>query len=232
VIPDSPIIKAATAYDAPTGETYIIVIPQALYLGEYIDYSLLCPNQLRHHSVIIDDIPHHQSPTPNQATHSNFFPEENIRIPQETRGVISLFQTRKPSAEEIENCQWLMIASEKDWDPHSDDFNLNERAMLCYDATSQDRTINSVSTVDADPFIPHLFDICPALDESTLISMPFIGATTTTILGFSMTKEQLANLWGISLSTAAQTLKVTMQKGVRNAVHPITRWFATKQSRL
>lgn len=56
-IPDIPIVKAATAYDAPTGKTYIIVIPQALYLGEYIDYSLLRPNQLRHHGVIVDDVP-------------------------------------------------------------------------------------------------------------------------------------------------------------------------------
>ncbi len=32
-ITDIPIVKATTAYDLPTGEIYILVIPQALYLG-------------------------------------------------------------------------------------------------------------------------------------------------------------------------------------------------------
>jgi len=47
-----------------------------------------------------------------------------------------------------------------------------------------------------------------------------------------MTKESLSKMWGISLNTAAQTLWVTTQKGIRNAVHPIERHFVTKQSRL
>jgi hypothetical protein len=43
-----PIVKAATAYDSPTGDTFIIVLAQSLYLGDHIEYSPLCPNQLRH----------------------------------------------------------------------------------------------------------------------------------------------------------------------------------------
>jgi hypothetical protein len=39
-----PVVKAATAYDAPTGETYIIILSQSLYLGSLLSYSLLCPN--------------------------------------------------------------------------------------------------------------------------------------------------------------------------------------------
>jgi hypothetical protein len=31
-----PIVKAATAYDAPTGETYIIILSQSLYLGNIL----------------------------------------------------------------------------------------------------------------------------------------------------------------------------------------------------
>jgi hypothetical protein len=42
-----PIVQAATAYDALSGETYIVVLSQALYLGNHSSYSLLCPNQLR-----------------------------------------------------------------------------------------------------------------------------------------------------------------------------------------
>ncbi len=59
-----PIVKAATAYDAPTGETYILVFPQANYMGDLLDYSLLCPNQLRHNNIIAEDVPCHLAPNP------------------------------------------------------------------------------------------------------------------------------------------------------------------------
>jgi hypothetical protein len=126
---DIPIVKAATAYDSPTGETYIIVIPQALYLGEYLDYTLLCPNQLRHNGVIVDDIPRHLAPDPEFATHSIFLPEDSTRIPLELNGVISGFPTRTPTLEEIENCKWLTLTSELEWDPHSLDFAARERQI-------------------------------------------------------------------------------------------------------
>jgi hypothetical protein len=104
-INDIPIVKAATAYDSPTGETYILVIPQALYLGEYLDYTLLCPNQLRHYGITVDDVPRHLAPNPDIATHSIFIPEDQITIPLEMLGVISCFQTRTPTPEEIEQCK-------------------------------------------------------------------------------------------------------------------------------
>jgi hypothetical protein len=47
-----------------------------------------------------------------------------------------------------------------------------------------------------------------------------------------VTKEELSKLWGISIENAAQTLCVTTQKGIRNAIHRIVQGFATKQSRL
>lgn len=52
-----PIVKAATAYDAPNGEVYILILNQALYLGEHMEHSLLCPNQARSNGVIINDVP-------------------------------------------------------------------------------------------------------------------------------------------------------------------------------
>jgi hypothetical protein len=42
-----------------------MVLPQVLYLGEYLDYTLLCPNQLCHNGIIVDDIPCHLAPDPN-----------------------------------------------------------------------------------------------------------------------------------------------------------------------
>jgi hypothetical protein len=45
VLQDIPIVKAAVAYDDPnTGETYVIIINQALYFGEQLTHILLNPN--------------------------------------------------------------------------------------------------------------------------------------------------------------------------------------------
>jgi hypothetical protein len=56
-ITNVPIAKVATAYDHPTGETFIIVFGQALYMGENLEHSLICPNQARTNGIIIDDVP-------------------------------------------------------------------------------------------------------------------------------------------------------------------------------
>ncbi|MFN9980072.1 MAG: hypothetical protein ACK53Y_09175, partial [bacterium] len=43
-----PIVTAATAYDDPqTGDTTILVIGQAIFMGDKVKNTLLCPNQMR-----------------------------------------------------------------------------------------------------------------------------------------------------------------------------------------
>jgi hypothetical protein len=37
------IAKAGTAYDSPNGRTYILILNQALFIGDYLDNALLCP---------------------------------------------------------------------------------------------------------------------------------------------------------------------------------------------
>jgi transposase len=242
-----PVVKAATAYDAPTGETYIIILSQSLYLGNLLSYSLLCPNQLRHNGLIVDDVPRHLSPDPLNATHSIFLPEDNIRILLEMRGVVSLFHTRGPTSEEIETCKWLMFTSEQEWDPHSEDIMCNELALSLTDM-AQGR---SISTIDTQGLVPQLSEADIILsqissvysDHSLNVDLnlkhDFTRERTCIIMsqGSSsrrshVTKGELAKLWGISLESVAQTLRVTTQKGIRNAIHPIIQRYATKQSRL
>ncbi len=45
-IPNVPVAKVATAYDDPiTGETFILIFGQALYMGDSLEHTLICPNQ-------------------------------------------------------------------------------------------------------------------------------------------------------------------------------------------
>jgi hypothetical protein len=50
-----PLVKAVTAYDH-NGNTYILVLNQALYFGDEMPNSLLNPNQIRFNGIIVDDL--------------------------------------------------------------------------------------------------------------------------------------------------------------------------------
>jgi hypothetical protein len=52
-----PIVTAAIAHDDPrSGDTYVLVIHQALYFKD-LDHCLLCPMQMRLNDVVINERP-------------------------------------------------------------------------------------------------------------------------------------------------------------------------------
>ncbi len=70
----------------------------------------------------MDDIPVHLVPAHQPPTHSLYCPEEDIRLPLSLQGVISYFETRTPTPEEVESCTWVVLTDHREWDPHSDSF--------------------------------------------------------------------------------------------------------------
>jgi len=53
-----PIVTAATAWQSPlTGETYILVFNEALWMGDSMNCTLINPNQLRHFGTKVQDNP-------------------------------------------------------------------------------------------------------------------------------------------------------------------------------
>ena len=54
---DVPIVSRATAWDdTASGQTYTIVINEALYYGTKLDHSLINPNQIRAYGVPFWDV--------------------------------------------------------------------------------------------------------------------------------------------------------------------------------
>ena len=52
-VKDVPIVQAATAWQSQhTGQTYILVFNEALWMGDSMDHSLINPNQLRHYGFL------------------------------------------------------------------------------------------------------------------------------------------------------------------------------------
>jgi hypothetical protein len=54
-----PIVSGATAWTSQsTGDTYILVFNEALWMGDTMDHSLLNPNQMRHYGIQVNDNPY------------------------------------------------------------------------------------------------------------------------------------------------------------------------------
>ena len=53
-----PIVHAATAWQSPhSGQTYILVFHEALWMGGHMEHSLVNPNQLRYFGTKVQDDP-------------------------------------------------------------------------------------------------------------------------------------------------------------------------------
>ena len=251
-----PVVKAATAYTTPTGVTYILVLNQALYFPE-LDHSLLNPNQMRVNGVVVDDCPRHLSDPSKPSTHSIFFPEHDVRIPLEMGGVISRFSTRRPTSEELEHCLWLPLTGDLEWDPYASSFAENERNIseesmhhqpqnrTIYQVLSQERHLSSSEAYIDNVVVRNLSSITCSLTpaglyNSTKAAMEIneehayrvISGMQSEHRRSGITKEELASLWNIPLKTAAQTIQVTTQKGIRMSLHPIQARYRTKQAQL
>ena len=115
-INDKPIATVATAWDNPAdGSTIILIIHEALFFGDQMTHSLLCPYQLRSNGIIVNDIPQIFNPT---STHSIIIPDV-ISLPLGMRGVLSYLPTRKSTEEEVQNCLRYELTSPEPWDPTS-----------------------------------------------------------------------------------------------------------------
>ena len=114
-----PVGTCMTAYTLETGETVILVVHQALYLGKRHQGSLLCPNQMRQHGVRVDDCPVHLSMGMN-STHSIILQEDDVTIPLQLDGTISYFNSHIPTKRELQECRHVELTSSTTWDPKAD----------------------------------------------------------------------------------------------------------------
>ena len=123
------IATVATLYEDPqTGDMYILIIHQALYFGDRLNSSLLNPNQLRHAGLVVDDVPRQFD---SKSTHSIYLPHDKVRIPLTLEGVISGFESRKPTWKEYNDADipHFEITSDAPWMPASANFAEKEMTV-------------------------------------------------------------------------------------------------------
>eukprot|EP00536_Pseudo-nitzschia_multiseries_P015322 jgi/Psemu1/41997/gm1.41997_g len=118
-----PIARCATAWTNPTdGVTYILVFGQALYFGDSLHNSLICPNQVRDCNFNkVEDTPRRYDST---STHGISLQSNNtyLFIPLQADGVISYFDSCKPTKKELANCEHVLAMDTHTWDPYSSHF--------------------------------------------------------------------------------------------------------------
>ena len=124
-----PIATCATVWNNPdTGEDFMLVVNEALYFGDQLDCSLWNPNQLRAQGLVVNDVPRQFQ---RDSTHSIIIPSQQLEIPLHLSGIISGFESRKPSLAEWEDSsiQKIELTSMEAWKPASVTFAEKEATI-------------------------------------------------------------------------------------------------------
>ena len=208
-----PIVSVAVAYDDESSHTtFILVFNQVLYVEE-LNHNLISPFQVRMNDITVNDIPlrllvntvgmNEISPT----DHSIIIQEPALHIPLKLRGTISYFNTRKPTAREMENVEEyprvVMTYMTPSWDPHDDLLNQEEEKLRI-----EVESFNDLHMVQRER------NISSILSERIIIKS--VEATNTVRRKGTVKPEELAKRWHISLEVAKRTIDNTTQKGVRD----------------
>ena len=213
-IPDVPIASGATAWTNPeTGETFILIIHEALWMSNHMPHSLINPNQLRAFGTVVQDNPFHQSePLSIQD------PDEILQLPFRLDGVNVVCTTRTPSEYELHNCKHVSLNSPTPWDPRN--FHAPQ-----------------VSALHTHPPSPLATDVLHDTDASAsqLLARHRLSQVLTDLRGpptfvtedrrADVTPQALADNWLIGLEQAKLTLRTTTQRFLRSALLPLSRRY-------
>jgi hypothetical protein len=112
-------------------------VHQALYLGAKHAGCLVNPNQLRNNSIAVHDCP---SQFDSSSRHAIYSPESNVTIPLQLDGIISYFDSFKPTDEEMVYLPQVVLTSVDEWDPYSNAFTEKEEVACRCAVVAKERS--------------------------------------------------------------------------------------------
>ena len=236
---DIPVASVATAWDDPKdGSTIILIINEALYFGDRMPHTLLCPNQLRYNGLIVNDAPRMFDPN---STQSIIIPGK-LELPLKMRGILMYLATRRPTEQELSRCDRYELMSAINWEPNSVGTEFNNIAGVSAHLSKGDplelredfasRVISSIVThpngdLNGDP-TPHEADVIAHAKRITRELFSISQGNRR----MAVTEDQLAARWYIGKEAAARTLNATTQEGLRYVEGPLERRLKTNQAHL
>ena len=134
-----PIVSVAVAYDDELSHTtYILVFNQVLHVEE-LHHNLISPFQVRMNDIVVKDIPLRLLVNTrgmdglDPSDHSIVVQEPKLHIPLKLRGTISYFNTRKPTAREMNEVEdyprVVMTYMTPEWNPHDELLSKEEERL-------------------------------------------------------------------------------------------------------
>ena len=235
---DIPIVTTATAWTNPeSGETLVLDFNQLLWFGNDMKNSLINPNQLRHFGRSVCDDP----TDPNREFGIEI---DDQFIPFQMEGTTIYFKTRVPTDKELDECRHVTMTSDEVWDPVTVNIAAlrrrsreeEEKSQLCSlgsephseQSTLERGILGSVSEVYDDvEFTKRMIANVNIVthvrhEDDSVMTIGAIGARNRHSV---VTAEEVARKFKCGLDTAKQTLKVTTQRGIRHALHPLHRRY-------
>ena len=112
-----------------TGLDYILVIRNRLHVPAMV-HNLIPPFIMRELGVIVNDMAKIHLNNPMEEDHSLFFQEVNLRIPLQLHGVLSYFETIKPSTQSLNENENIYLLTPDKWNPHDTGYTSNKDGIL------------------------------------------------------------------------------------------------------
>ena len=241
-----PVATVGTLWVHPiTGEKFILVFHEALYFGDSMDHTLINPNQIRHFGFDVEDNPYRQR--------MGIDVDEALYIPFDITGTTVFFETCLPTSDELEHCTHIVLTSEDEWDPKSvalgqarldSDSNWDDgmTRFIRHVETSRQAYINrDTAMYESDFILGAQADgmVEQEFAERMILSVNVVHSKQLCTVGMvrvanelvsearhsKITPERIAKLFNVGLPKARQMLGTTTQRGVRQAVHPLTRRY-------
>ena len=227
------VVNAVTAFtDESTGETVILHFNQVLWYGKRMRMSLINPNQLRHYGITLSD-------DPTDATRPFGISIAELCVPFKMDGTTVYFETRVPTAWELENCRNVQVTDSAVWNPSTvtiagvssnSDLPLMEmttrRTLFALNVTK--KVISAESQNDLTPYDDATLlnrmigKVNVATAHRADVSVSFVGSKDR---HSQVNAETVARKFRCGLETAKRTLQTTTQRGVRQSIHPLHRRY-------
>ena len=116
-INDVPVVCAATTWQSSiTGQVYILVLNEALWMSDSLNHTLINPNQLRYLGIQVHDDPTADFPLLIITEDDKFCIELHLD------GTLVFANTHTPSDSELRDCPHIVLFSPHTWNPKTMQF--------------------------------------------------------------------------------------------------------------
>jgi hypothetical protein len=240
-----PIATVATAWDSSVdGSTIILIINEALYFGDRMNHSLLCPNKLRDFGLIVNDVP--KSYDALLHIQSSYL-MGRLNYPSKCGESSHIWKLKEPTDEELLKCPRYEMTAAASWDPYKVDgdnsswgyhrFDREAQSLRAHWTTTdmiyplelrEDVLLCLVSAISTLPEPHHEADVIAHFDDFVRETSALNAKARSSVI----TKEEFATRWLTGLESEKATLLATTQEGMRFMDGDLERRLKTTQKHL